>query len=220
MSAAKGWRTKVVVEGSPSDEEMQGSPAGAGQTVFYTRSFPVVDPATGDPTDDETKVTVKKNGVALAAAEFTLTGSTGKVVLASGASDGDVLTCSYSYRHTLAYGRSGEVTIDSGLEAIHVLNQRTPKEILEGAVQISGSLERFFVSRDFAGKVVPDPDGDVGQTAFTIYLYPLGESSGKPYFTIGGVKFGPWILTVPDPDSPVAERLDWVGTSITPGTVS
>lgn len=219
MSAAKGWKTKIVIQGSPTDEEMQGSPASAGQTVFYTRSFPVVD-ASGNVTDDEAEVTVKQNGAALNSTDFTLTGASGKIVLNTGASAGDVLTCSYSTKYTLAYGRSGEITVDGGLEEIHVLNLRTPKEILEGAVKISGSLERYFVSRDWVGKVVPDPDGDVGQTAFYVYLYPLGETTGKPYFTVGGVKFGPWTLSVPDPDTPITESLDWIGTSITPGTVS
>jgi len=219
MSAAKGWKTKAVIQGSPTDEEMQGSPASAGQTTFYTRSFPVVD-ALGNVTDDEAEVTVKKNGTTLNTTEYTLTGATGKIVLDSGASDGDILTCSYSYKHTLAYGRSGEITIDGGLEELHVLSQRTAKEILEGAVKIRGSLERYFVSRDFVGKVVPDPDGDTGQTGFYVYLYPLGETTGKPYFTVGGVKFGPWTLSVPDPDTPITESLEWMGTSITPGTVS
>jgi len=219
VSAAKGWKTKIVIQGSPTDEEMQGSPAEAAQTTFYTRSFPVVD-ALGNVTDDENEVTVKVDGVTEDPANYTLTGATGKIVFASAPGAGKVVTCSYSYKHELAYGRSGEVTIDAGLEGIYVLGQRTPKEILEGAVKITGDLERYFVSRDWVGKVVPDPDGDQGQTEFYIYLYPLKDESGKPYFTIGGVKFSPWTLTVPDPDTPITEKLSWMGTSITPGTVS
>ena len=218
MSAAKGWKTKIVIQGSPADEEMQGSPASADQTVFYTRSFPVVD-ALGVVTDDENEVTVKVDGVTQLSTAFTLTGATGKIEFTTAPGADKVVTCSYSTKYTLAYGRSGEITVDGGLEEIHVLNLRTPKEILEGAVKIGGSLERYFVSRDWIGKVVPDPDGDVGQTAFYVYLYPLGETSGKPYFTVGGVKFGPWTLSVPDPDTPITESLDWIGTSITPGTV-
>jgi len=219
LSAGKGWKTKIVIQGSPADEEMEGSPAEAAQTTFYTRSFPVVD-ALGNVTDDENEVTVKVDGATEDPANYTLTGATGKIVFTSAPGAGKVVTCSYSTKYTLAYGRSGEVTLDGGLEPLPVLNLRTPKEILEGAVKISGSLERYFVSRDFVGKVVPDPNGNVGQTAFYIYLYPLAEESGKPYFTVGGVKFSPWTLTVPDPDSPVTEKLSWIGTSITPGTVA
>ena len=217
MSASKGWRTKIVLEGAPVDEEMQGSPASAGQTTFYTRSFPVVDPTTKEVTDDETKVTVKKNGTPLGPTDFTLTGATGKIVLATAASADDVLTCSYSYKHTLAYGRSGEVVIDGGLEELYVLGQRTPKEILEGAVKISGSLERYYVSRDFLGKLIPDPDGDVGQTEFHIFLYPLSMGAGNPFFEVHLIKFSPWTLSVPDPDSPITEKLDWIGKSILAG---
>lgn len=219
MSASKGWRTKVVIQGSPQDEEMQGSPSEATQTTFYTLSFPVVD-TLGNITDDEDEVTVYVDSVAQASADFTLTGASGKIVFDTAPGAGKEVTIDYSYKHTLAYGFSGVITIDGGLEEIHVWGLRTPKEILEGAVKIKGSLERFFVSRDFVGKVALDPDGDVGQADFYLYLYPLGEVVGKPYYSLGGVKFGPWNLTLPDPDSPITERLEWTATSITPGTVS
>lgn len=218
MSAAKGWKTEVTIQGSPQGEEMQGSPSQAGQDDFYTRSFPVVD-ALGSVTDDEDEVTVYVDGVAQDSTDFTLTGATGKIVFDTAPGAGKEITIDYSYKRTLAYGRSGEVSVDGGIEEIHVLSQRTPKEILEGAVKIRGSLERFFVNRDFAGKVAPDPDGDFGQPEFYIYLYPLGETTGKPYFAVGGAKFGPWTLSVPDPDTPITESLEWIGTSITPGTV-
>lgn len=217
--SAKGWKTEATIQGSPQGEEMQGSPSEAAQTAFYTRSFPVVD-ALGNVTDDEDEVTVYVDGVPQASEDFTLTGATGKIVFDTAPGAGKEVTIDYSYKRTLAYGRSGEVAVDGGLEEIHVLSQRTPKEILEGAVKIRGNLERYFVNRDFVGKVAPDPDGDAGQSEFYIYLYPLGSATGKPYFAVGGVKFGPWTLSVPDPDTPITERLEWMGTSITPGTVT
>ena len=216
MSATKGWRCRIVVQGSPEDEEMIGSPASEGQTVFYTRNFPIVD-ALGNVTDSEEEVVVKKNGVALATTDYTLEGAVGRITLASPASEGDVLTCSYSYRHTLAYGRSGEVTLEGGLEPLHVLDQRTPKEILEGAVVIRGTLERYFVSRDFIGKLGSLKDE---QADFFIYLYPQGEEPGKPYFRVSGVKFSAHSLSIPNPDEVVTEKLEWMGTSIEPGVVS
>jgi len=216
MSAAKGWRCRIIIQGSPEDEEMIGSPASDGQTVFYTRSFPVVD-ALGNVTDSEEEVVVKKNGVTLATTDYTLEGAVGRITLASGASEGDVLTCSYSYRHTLAYGISGEVTLEGGLEAIYALDSRMPKEILEGVVSIRGTLERYVVSRDFIGKLGSLKDG---QAEFFIYLYPLGEETGKPYYVIGGVKFNVHNLRIPDPDDVVTERLEWIGRSIETGVVS
>ena len=64
MSATKGWRCRIIIQGSPEDEEMIGSPASEGQTVFYTRNFPIVD-ALGNVTDSEEEVVVKKNGCLL-----------------------------------------------------------------------------------------------------------------------------------------------------------
>jgi len=209
----------VVLSSDLVDEEMQGSPAAAAQTTFYSRSFPVVDPTTRVVTDDETKVTLKDNGVAVNPANFTLTGADGKIVFSVAPGVGHVITLSYSYEYTLAYGRTSDVTIDGGLDEVYVLSQRTPKEILEGQVRISGRLEEFFTSRDFLGKLVPDPDGNEGQPEFTVYLYPLGNTSGKPKFTVGGVKFSPWKLAIPNPDSPITESLDWRGKTITPSTV-
>jgi len=219
VSASKGWRASVVLSGDIVDEEMEGSPSVAAQTTFYSRSFPVVDPATRAVTDDETKVTLKDDGTPVSSANFTLTGATGRIVFTAAPGAGSVITLTYSYEYQLAYGRSSDVLVDSGLEAIHVLSQRTPKEILEGAVKISGSLEEYFISRDFIGKLVPDPNADVGQPPFSIYLYPLGSTSGKPKFTVGGVKFSPWKLSIPGPDAPITESLGWMGTTITPSTV-
>jgi len=216
MSATKGWRCRIILQGSPEDEEMIGSPASDGQTVFYTRNFPVVD-ILGNITDSEDEVVVKKNGVTLDPTEYTLEGATGKITLASGASDGDVLTCSYSYRHTLAYGISGEVTLEGGLEAIYTLDSRMPKEILEGIVSIRGTLERYMVSRDFIGKLGSLKEE---QAEFFIYLYPLGEETGKPYYIISGVKFNVHNLRIPDPDDVVTERLEWIGRSIETAVVS
>jgi len=207
----------VVLSGDITDEEIQGSPAAAGQTTFYSRSFPIVDPTTRQVTDDETKVTLKDNGTPVPAANFTLTGAEGKIVFSSPPGAGHVITLTYSYEYTLAYGRSSEVTIEGGLDELYVLTQRTPKDILEGPVRISGRLEAFFATRDFLGKLVPDPDGDVGQPEFTIYLYPLGKSTGNPKFTVGGVKFSPWRLAIPSPDDPITERLEWRGKTITAG---
>lgn len=220
MSAAKGWVTKIMLQGSPADEDMEGSPAEAGQTTFYTRSFPVVD-ALGVVTDDEDEVTVYVDGVAQLSSAFTLTGATGKIVFGTAPGADKVITIDYSYKYVIAYGRSAEVTVDPGIEPLHVLNLRTPKEILDGAVTISGALERYAPSsRDWIGKVIPpDPAGRKTQSPAFIYLWPLGEETGKPKFTIGGVKYGPWTLTVPDPDTVVTEKLPWMGTSITPGTV-
>lgn len=222
MSASKGWPAEVVIEGALVDEEMQGSPAIAAQKIFYSRSFPIVDPSTKVVTDDETKVTVTVDGTPEASGNYTLTGATGKIEFTTAPGAGKEVTLGYTYKWTLAYGRSIDATVDGGLEGLYVLGMRTPKEILEGAVKITGKLSRYFVSRDWIGKVVPDPGGDYGdegQQAFSLYLYPLGNSSGKPYFLIGGVKFGPWSIAVPDMNTPITEDLDWMGISITPGTV-
>jgi len=130
MSASKGWRIKAVIQGSPQGEEMQGSPSQAAQTTFYTRSFPVVD-TLGVVTDDEDEVTVYVDGVAQLSTDFTLTGATGKIVFNTAPGADKEVTIDYSYKHTIAYGFSGEITIEGGLEEIHVWGLRTPKEILD-----------------------------------------------------------------------------------------
>ena len=217
--ATKGWRCRVKVCANPQDEDMQGSPAIAGQTTFYSKNFPITNNA-GVVTDDENLVKVYVGGVVQAAVAYTLTGSLGRIVFGVAPGAASRVTIDYYYQYEIAYGRSTEVTIDSGTEELHVLGMRTPKEILEGAVTIRGALERYFVSRDFIGKMTLDIAGDKGQTAFVIFLWPLGQITGKPVFTLRGIKFDPWVLSVPDPNTETTERLGYKGISIETGLVA
>jgi hypothetical protein len=217
--AAKGWRAEVVLRGVIADEEMINSPTAGGATTYYSRSFPVVDPATYVVTDDETKVTLEDDGAAVAPGNFTLTGSLGRVVFGAAPANGSVITFSYTYQKQIAYGEAVSINVDGGLESIHVLSQRRPKEILEGIITIKGDLTRYFVNRDIVGKLGIDPDGDAGQPEFTVFLYPLGQVGGKPSFTITQVKFSPWNLSISDPNTPVKETVSWEGLLLTTGLV-
>lgn len=214
--AAKAWMGQVVLRGDIVGEELIGSPTAGGNTTYYARSFPVVDPTNYWVTNNENKVTLYDDAVAQGAGAFTLTGSLGRVVFGGAPGNGSVITMDYSYQRRQAYGHMVNVKIDGGVEGIHVIDQnRLPKELLEGIVSITGKMERFCIDRDFIGKLGLDPDGDAGQPEFTIYLYPLGAFTGKPLFTITGVKFSPYALDLPDPNSVVNESLDWEATGIT-----
>jgi hypothetical protein len=148
-----------------------------------------------------------------------LTGSLGRIVFGVAPANGSVITIDYTYQKQLAFGRAVSVQVDGGLDGIHVLGQRLPAELLEGVIKITGSLERYFVSRDFLGKLGLDPDGDKGQPEFTIFLYPIGAYTGKPYYTLSGVKFSPWNLDIPEPNAVVTEKLGWEATGIVSNVV-
>ena len=217
--AAKGWRADLILRGVVVGEELINSPTAAANKTYYMRSFPVVDPVTYVVTDDETKVTVYDDAVSLVVA-FVLTGSLGRVVTTAIPANASVITMDYTYQKQIAYGEAVNISVDGGLEAIHVLSKRTPKEILEGVIKITGDLTRFFVNRDLLGKLGLDPDDDTHQPEFTIFLYPLGNVSDKPAFTITSVKFSPWSLSISDPNTPIKETVSWEGLLFTTGLVA
>lgn len=217
--SAKAWVARVILRGTIVGEELINSPTAAAEDTYYSRSFPIVDPTGFWVTDNEFKVTLYDDAVAQGAGAFTLTGSLGRVVFGAAPANDSVITMDYTYQRTLAYGKAANITIDGGVEGIHVLGMRTPKELLEGIVKITGSLERYFIDRDFVGKLGLDPDGDQGQPEFTMFLYPLGPYTGKPYYTLTGVKFSPWNLDLPDPNSVVTDKLDWEALTIVTNVV-
>jgi len=130
------------------------------------------------------------------------------------------LTCTYRYKRTVGYGRGVSLAQAGGIEALHVMSQRTPKELLEGDVELTGSIDRCFIDRDMVGKVLsPNADDELAELPeFTIYLYPLGEEAGKPVFTLTGCKFSDWSLDVSQ-DAVVAESVTFLFTGISAGVV-
>jgi len=218
--AEAGWVTETVLKGAPVKKDMLGSPAEAGQTTFYTRSFPVVDPSTEAVTDDETKVTVYVDDVAQDPGAFTLTGAEGKVVFTAAPGADKVVTISYTWLYTIAWGYSTEVQMDPGNKPLHVQGQRTPKKILDGKVRITGTMERYMPDRDWMTKVgPPDAAGKKAQEEKEIRLWPLSNASGKPKLVVTGVKFGPYTLSNKDPGEAITESIKWEGTTATPSVV-
>lgn len=230
MSVRKGWEASVELSGDLTDEEMEGSPAAAGQTVFYTRSFPVVDPSTRVITDDETKVTVKVDGVTQLSTAFTLTGALGKIEFGTAPGAGKIVTITYSYQTIV--GRAQGVSIDhaNNVEALYELagypgsGGRGPVAIKEGNIELSGSVEKAYVDRDLIGKVVGSlKTGSTlavykGLPEFTMYVYPEGKTSGLRRATLGGVKFNTYTFDITQ-DAWLMENSDFAFKTITLGTV-
>lgn len=221
--SARGWEADLQIDGDLTDEEMVDSPAAAGQTVFYSRSFPIVNPTSRVVTDDESDVTVKKNGTALGAIDFTLDGSGGKITLASAASAGDILTITYSYTRTVGWGQGFDIDHSGGVEGIYGFGSRLPKEIKEGNITLGFTIERVHVDRDLIGKEVTveswssaHPKKDLPE--FTIKAQPFGSTAGKPKITLNSAKFNEWHLSMSQ-DAIIMDRVTGVAKSITLGTV-
>lgn len=230
MSVRKGWEASIELSGDLTDEEMEGSPAVAAQTVFYTRSFPVVDPTTRVVTDDETKVTVKVDGAAKESTDFTLTGSLGKIefVIAPGADK--IVTITYSYQTIV--GRAQGVSIDyaNSVEALYELagysgsSGRGPVALKEGNIELTGSVEKAYVDRDLAGKAVGRLKQGTGMTLykglpeFTMYIYPEGKTSGLRRAVLAGVKFDTHTFDIAQ-DAWLMEAAEFFFKTITLGTI-
>lgn len=222
--ASKGWRGRLEISGLPTDEEMEGSPAAAAQTVFYTRSFPVVD-VSQNVTDDENEVTVKVDGVAKSSADFTLEGATGKITFGVAPGAGKIVTITYRYFRRIGYIQSVTFGHEGNVEGIYEINEnRLPVELLEGNIEISFSAERAFIDRDFFGKVLAKlktgsgMTDDAGLPEFTAKLYPLGKTSGKPELD-AVLKFSTWELSQ-EQDAVIMDSIEGVCKSLTPSTVA
>jgi len=226
----KGWEASIELSGDLTDEEMEGSPSIAGQTVFYTRSFPVVDPKTREVTDDETKVTVKGDGVTEPSANYTLTGSLGKIEFTAAPGADKIITIIYSYQTIV--GRAQGVSIDhaNNVEALYELagypgsGGRGPAAIKEGNIEMTGSVEKAYVDRDSIGKSIGslkwgvDMAGYKGLPEFTMYVYPEGKTSGLRRATLSGVKFDTHTFDISQ-DTWLMEDTEFFFKTIALGTV-
>ncbi|MBS7622801.1 hypothetical protein KEJ39_03895 [Candidatus Bathyarchaeota archaeon] len=214
----KGWRGSLVLQGTPTKEEAVGSPAEAGQTIFYTNSFPVVD-SSGNVTDDETEVSVYVDDVLQQSTAFTLTGSLGKIEFSTAPGAGKVIEITYKYKRTVGYVQNATLTVDGKVDELYEYGSRLPAAIGEGNVTIGLTFERAFVDRDLAGKAIAELEAGTGTLPeFTIYLYPRGNVAGEPYYTLNNCKCNTWRLNAPQ-NAWVSENGDFVCKSITADTV-
>jgi len=223
-SASKGWRGRLEISSLPSDEEMEGSPAAADQTVLYTRSFPVVN-AAKEITDDENEVTVKVDGVTQPPTAFTLEGAIGKITFGTAPGADKIVTITYRYFRRIGYIQGLSFSYAGNVEGLYDINEsRLPVELLEGNIEIGFSAERAFIDRDFYGKVLAKlktgsaMTDDAGIPEFTAKLYPLSKTSGKPELD-AVLKFSTWELTQ-DQDAVIMDSIEGVCKSLTPAVVT
>lgn len=216
--AAKAWIGRFYIRAHITDERVRHSPTAGGETVYYSRNIPIVNCATLQPTDDENQLTVYDDGVPVAPGAYTLTGSLGRIVFGVAPANGSVITIDYCYYRRFGFCRSVTVRVDGGVDGIYTLGQRLPKELLEGAIKITGAAERFHINLDLIGKL-GELVGDRGQEYFTVYLFSLGEYPGKPAYTLTNVKFSPFELSLPDPNSPIIDRLEFEALNISSDVV-
>ena len=102
---------------------------------------------------------------------------------------------------------------DGGLEEIYHLGSRDPKEIKEGTISISGTIERLFESGNFSaaattfcGMATDDPLDE-----FWVALFPEGDA--LPKILVSNVKFGGYRISV-DIGGSVTESVTFRGLAI------
>lgn len=215
----KGWKGSLVLQGTLTKEGAVGSPAIAAQTTFYTNSFPVVN-AAGATTDDETEVSVYVDDVLKGPTDFTLTGSLGRIVFAVAPGAGKVVEITYKYKLTAGYVQNATLSVDGKVDELYQYGSRLPAALGEGNISIGLTFERAYIDRDLSGKAVAELEAGTGTLPeFTIYLYPRGNVSGEPYYTLGNCKCNTWKLNAPQ-NAWISENGEFVCKTITPGTVT
>lgn len=214
-SPVKGWKGVLVLKGTITKEEAVGSPAIAAQTTFYTQSFPVVD-ASDVVTDDENEVSVYVDDVLKAPTDFTLTGSLGRIVFGTAPGAGKVIEITYKYKLTAGYVQNANLNVDGKVDEIYQFGSRLPAALGEGNVSLKLGFERAFIDRDLIGKAISELETGA-LPEFTIYLYPRGQVSGEPYYTLGNCKCNTWKLNEPQ-NAWTTENSEFICKTITPGT--
>ena len=87
----------------------------------------------------------------------------------------------------IGYATSVSWDVDTGLENYYQLGSATPAAIVEGNVEITGTIERAFVDTKLLGLVMDSSGVRVPQVEFTIVAQapnPANLSSGDSYYQI------------------------------------
>lgn len=191
---------RLAAEGKIQREALGVLSGGAIDQDFYTKNFPITTGA-GVTTDTETDVDVYAKDPAGTTwveldddgSDFTIDGSEGLFTIQAAANQagdaGKMVSISY---YTAAYvGRGQGASIDYGsdLEDVHELGSRSPQELKEGHVSISGAIDALYVSRDLFGKMLGVDDFYGRLADFTLLLRPNGDSPGEPQVRLGNTKF-------------------------------
>jgi len=211
--AIRGWEgaIKYPYRVIKEDTGVDYDPA-AGSTVTVSNT-PVTDEK-GDTTDDETKIEVFIGTTKISTADYTLTGSTGTVSIVSGLTPTGRIYVSYYYYPVVGYIQSASVSHTAGLEPIREIGSREPKEIKEGNIEITLSIERCFIDNHLFEVISRD---ELSKHEFDIELYPKGTGAGNPIITVRG-KFGSYTYDMTQ-DGIIMESVDFSGRQISIGTV-
>jgi hypothetical protein len=217
VSALSGWECKIkfpvkqLTKERIIDSDGKDATGDGVKTTFYTRSFPVVD-ANGTITDDETLVTVYVDDVAQQSTAFTLTGAEGKIVFAAAPANNTVIKMTYKYAKTVGYGQSAAISHAANIKPIREIGSRLPVELKEGNAEISITIKRCWLDRDFLGKGWHPEE----QPEFDVDVCPNGIGSGKPYIRVTG-KMSEWSMDVSQ-DAIIMESVAFAGRVIDVGT--
>ncbi len=111
------------------------------------------------------------------------------------------------------------VEYGTGVKAVGQVGGRAAYAIIEGRIDVSGTIERYFTGSGILGFVRgTNETGSIGVTP-NFGIYPNGEVSGQPYEAIQGIKFSNY-RTQSKPGSALkTEVLDFIGTRLWTGSL-
>ena len=205
MTTYHGSTVKLKIERLSAETKIQkellGLLSGGGvDQDFYTKNFPITTGA-GAVTDAETdvdvftRVTTGSTWVELDddGSDFVIDGSEGLVTIQAAANQagdaGKAVSISYFTAAYVGRGQGASIDYGSDLEDVHELGSRSPQELKEGHVSISGSIDALYVSRDLLGKILGVDDLYGRLADFTFLLRPNGDTVGQPQIRLSNVKF-------------------------------
>lgn len=232
MSTQHGSEVELYVDKTDAKitKEFIGTlDGGSADQDLYTKIFPITD-STGATTDTETDVDVfTDDGTTGSWTEYTddgtdfeIVGSEGKVTIKSAenqaGNSGEKISISYYTLVEIGEGGAFSLDFSGDLTDIHKLGSRGVQEIKEGMKTFSGTIEEMWCQRDVMGLFLSEQDFYDSLSDFTIYLYPNGNTTGKPRISLNNAKFEGGSIEV-DLDSIMMQDISFRAKSITVDTV-
>jgi len=138
-----GWEGALIYQGSWTDIILDDS-ASAGQTLFYFPAWPVTDSGYV-VTDDETDVTLYKDGVAVNSGDWALDGSEGTCTLNSGCTGGETISATFYFKETVGYWQDIEFEANNNIEKVKVGGQREVYDLKEHNIEYTLKVGSVYI---------------------------------------------------------------------------
>jgi hypothetical protein len=195
MPTFAGWNGRIILNGSVTKEYL-----GTGSDIVSfskeLKEYPITKGAnTSEYADNASYVLIYFNQSTIPSGnisgEYSINASLG-IVTINESSGGEAIEATYTFYRVIGYATSINFAQDNNLDPVIVIGERNPKEIVEGQIAITGSIEEFFIDRRAWG-MVDESTIDHELQNLTLQITPDKDNVSIEYF-LRDIKFNTYSL--------------------------